>query len=422
DDDVAWWVDYGATVHVCKDRCWFKTYKSPTDGSILHMENESTTLVHGRGCVNLNFSSGKVISLLNVLHVPNIRKNLVSSSILSLQHGGRSVNTQVVLPMMESISSLIAFFQTATSWDFIASSNVFRVYKGQLKSSSCEPDTDVAVKMLDVIYGQGEHKFGTEILLLNSYKHNNIVSLVVFCDEEGKKAHIYKFEVHGILDRHLANTDLTWEQRLQICLGAAHGLEYLHGHFGLAKLGLTNQEISYMYTNIVVTRGYADPQYDRTDKLTIESDVFSFGVVMLEVLSGRPGFVNYQNERSFLYAWGKSCYEAGELDKLVGTSLLHQMFLGAACQSLACIRLCLQGQSFLHASSIGRGPDFCAIRTSYVSRDCYSLPYEETATPYLLRRHYSLVIASGPEVAFVTPTVPADRSNMEWFCLRNFRK
>ncbi|GJS04445.1 zinc finger, CCHC-type containing protein [Tanacetum coccineum] len=53
DDDVVWWVDSGATVHVCKDRCWFKTYESLNDGSILNMGNESTSLVHGRGCVDL---------------------------------------------------------------------------------------------------------------------------------------------------------------------------------------------------------------------------------------------------------------------------------------------------------------------------------------------------------------------------------
>ncbi|GJV52162.1 zinc finger, CCHC-type containing protein [Tanacetum coccineum] len=53
DDDVVWWVDSGATVHVCKDRCWFKTYESLNDRSILHMGNESTALVHGRGCVDL---------------------------------------------------------------------------------------------------------------------------------------------------------------------------------------------------------------------------------------------------------------------------------------------------------------------------------------------------------------------------------
>ncbi|GJW28810.1 zinc finger, CCHC-type containing protein [Tanacetum coccineum] len=83
DHDVTWWVDSGATVHVCKDRCWFKTYESLNDGSILHMKNESTTLVHGRSCVDLRFSSGKVVSLLNVLHVLNIWKNLVSSSVLN---------------------------------------------------------------------------------------------------------------------------------------------------------------------------------------------------------------------------------------------------------------------------------------------------------------------------------------------------
>ncbi|GKB20903.1 zinc finger, CCHC-type containing protein [Tanacetum coccineum] len=83
DDDVAWWVNSGATVNVCKDRCWFKTYDSLNDGSILHMGNESTALMHGRNCVDIMFSSRKIISLFNVLHVPNIKKNLVSSSVLN---------------------------------------------------------------------------------------------------------------------------------------------------------------------------------------------------------------------------------------------------------------------------------------------------------------------------------------------------
>ncbi|GKD89632.1 hypothetical protein Tco_1365139 [Tanacetum coccineum] len=83
DDDVVWWVDSGATVYVCKDRCWFKTYESLNNGSILHMGNESTALVHGRGCVDLRFNSGKIVFLFNVLHVPNIRTNLVSNSVLN---------------------------------------------------------------------------------------------------------------------------------------------------------------------------------------------------------------------------------------------------------------------------------------------------------------------------------------------------
>ncbi|GJR56231.1 MDIS1-interacting receptor like kinase 2-like protein [Tanacetum coccineum] len=63
------WVDLGAIVHMCKDRCYFKTYESLNDGSFLHMGNKSTTLVHGRGCIDLRFSSEKIVSLFNVLHV-----------------------------------------------------------------------------------------------------------------------------------------------------------------------------------------------------------------------------------------------------------------------------------------------------------------------------------------------------------------
>ncbi|GJW72751.1 hypothetical protein Tco_0132121 [Tanacetum coccineum] len=70
----------GVTVHVCKDRCWFKTYESLNDGSILHMGNESTD---GHGCVDLRFTSGKIVCLFNVLHVSNIKKNLVSGGILN---------------------------------------------------------------------------------------------------------------------------------------------------------------------------------------------------------------------------------------------------------------------------------------------------------------------------------------------------
>ncbi|GKB28367.1 zinc finger, CCHC-type containing protein [Tanacetum coccineum] len=82
DDDVAWWVDLGATVHVCKDRCWFKTYESLNDGSILDIGNESIALVHGRGCVDLMFSSGKIVSWLNIVN-DNIASVFMSTSKLN---------------------------------------------------------------------------------------------------------------------------------------------------------------------------------------------------------------------------------------------------------------------------------------------------------------------------------------------------
>ncbi|GJS02337.1 zinc finger, CCHC-type containing protein [Tanacetum coccineum] len=74
---------FNKSLEVCEDRCWFKTYESLNDGSTLHMGNESTALVFRRACIDLRFSSGNIALLFNVLHVPDIRKNLVSSSILN---------------------------------------------------------------------------------------------------------------------------------------------------------------------------------------------------------------------------------------------------------------------------------------------------------------------------------------------------
>ncbi|CAM8890197.1 unnamed protein product [Rhodiola kirilowii] len=83
DDEVAWWIDSGANKHVCKDRHSFKTYETVKEGAVLYMGNESTAPIIGQGTVVLEFSSGKTLELLNVLHVPLIRKNLVFGSLLN---------------------------------------------------------------------------------------------------------------------------------------------------------------------------------------------------------------------------------------------------------------------------------------------------------------------------------------------------
>ena len=80
---MAWWIDSGANRHVCKDRHWFKTYEASDDDAVLHMGNESTTPIVGRGLVVLELSSGKCLELRDVLHVPKTRKNLVSVSMLN---------------------------------------------------------------------------------------------------------------------------------------------------------------------------------------------------------------------------------------------------------------------------------------------------------------------------------------------------
>nr|GEV72242.1 zinc finger, CCHC-type [Tanacetum cinerariifolium] len=82
-DAIAWWIDFGAITHVCKDRCWFKTYEPVEDRSVLYMGDDHFAPVHGKGSVALEFSSGKTITLFNVLYVPKLRKNLVSGPMLN---------------------------------------------------------------------------------------------------------------------------------------------------------------------------------------------------------------------------------------------------------------------------------------------------------------------------------------------------
>ena len=83
DDAAAWWIDSGATTHVCKDRFWFKTLVPVEDGSVLYMGDDHFAPVEGKGNVVLEFSSGKTITLFNVLYVPKLRKNLISGPVLN---------------------------------------------------------------------------------------------------------------------------------------------------------------------------------------------------------------------------------------------------------------------------------------------------------------------------------------------------
>ncbi|GJX91098.1 protein kinase, ATP binding site-containing protein, partial [Tanacetum coccineum] len=82
-DAIAWWIDFGATTYVCKDRCWFKTYEPVEDGFVLYMSDDHFAPIHGKGSVVLEFSSGKSITLFNVLYIPKLHKNLISGPVLN---------------------------------------------------------------------------------------------------------------------------------------------------------------------------------------------------------------------------------------------------------------------------------------------------------------------------------------------------
>ena len=82
-NSAQWWLDTGATRHICSDKSVFSTYTKLDQDEKLYMGNSSVSMVEGKGTVTLNFTSGKTIRLNDVLHVPEIRKNLISGSMLS---------------------------------------------------------------------------------------------------------------------------------------------------------------------------------------------------------------------------------------------------------------------------------------------------------------------------------------------------
>ncbi|KAA8517617.1 hypothetical protein F0562_015091 [Nyssa sinensis] len=191
-----------------------------------------------------------------------------------------------------------------------------KVYKGILSDN-----TIVAIKRAKEGSVQGRKEFLTEIEMLSRLHHRNLVSLVGYCDEEGEQMLVYEFMPNGTLQDWLSaksKEPLNFGLRLAIALGSAKGILYLHteadppifhrdikasnilldskltakvADFGLSRLApvLDDEGVVPTHVSTVVkgTPGYLDPEYFLTHKLTDKSDVYSLGVVFLEILTGK---------------------------------------------------------------------------------------------------------------------------------------
>ncbi|XP_073220878.1 probable LRR receptor-like serine/threonine-protein kinase At1g56130 isoform X2 [Cicer arietinum] len=218
------------------------------------------------------------------------------------------------------------------------------VYKGTLNDGRV-----VAVKQLSIGSHQGKSQFIAEIATISAVQHRNLVKLYGCCIEGSKRLLVYEYLENKSLDQALFGNILflNWSTRYDICMGVARGLTYLHeesrlrivhrdvkasnilldyelvpkiSDFGLAKL--YDDKKTHISTRVAGTIGYLAPEYAMRGHLTEKADVFSFGVVTLELVSGRPNSdSSLEGEKIYLLEWAWQLHEKNRINDLVDPKL-----------------------------------------------------------------------------------------------------
>ncbi|KAJ4715261.1 Receptor-like protein kinase 1 [Melia azedarach] len=221
-----------------------------------------------------------------------------------------------------------------------------RVYKGSLVVNNNNGGKEIAVKRLIKMVEDGENEFLNEMRIIGRTHHKNLVNLVGFCSEGSNRLLVYEFMKNGSLENLLfkARKRPSWSERMRIALEIAKGIHYLHeecetriihcdikphnilmdecgtakiSDFGLSKLLKPDQ--TRTYTVARGTRGYAAPEwYNNNTPITVKADVYSYGVMLLEIICCRKKMdESLRDEEIILMDWAYHCYEAGKIQKLV---------------------------------------------------------------------------------------------------------
>ncbi|KAL3720913.1 hypothetical protein ACJRO7_005682 [Eucalyptus globulus] len=240
-----------------------------------------------------------------------------------------------------------------------------KVYLGRLDNG-----TKVAVKMLSRSSKQGYKEFHAEAQLLTVVHHRNLVSLIGYCEEFENMALIYEFMSNGNVRQHLSAHNpnvLSWSQRLQIAVDAAQGLEYLHNgckppiihrdlktpnillnenmqakicDFGLSKAFVREQD-SYISTCPAGTPGYLDPEFHILGHSSQKSDIYSFGIVLFELITGHPAIIRSPEGIMHILQWVTPLIERGDIQSIADPRLNGQFNIGSVWKvveiAMACV-------------------------------------------------------------------------------------
>ncbi|KAG6551929.1 hypothetical protein Mapa_006546 [Marchantia paleacea] len=221
------------------------------------------------------------------------------------------------------------------------------VYRTTLPSGE-----EVAIKHAHKDAQQGLEEFYNEVELLSRIRHEYLVNLIGFCEERGEQMLVYEFVPNGNLFEHLSGKrepPLTWKQRVKIAICCAKGLAYLHegctpsiihrdikpsnilldenlvakvADFGLSKTGPVGNQ-THISTGIKGTPGYLDPYYYLSWHVGTFTDVYSFGVILLQLVTAKPAVDRTRKNANYnIVAWAKDCMRHGRFEEVVDPTLL----------------------------------------------------------------------------------------------------
>ncbi|XP_058197406.1 receptor-like serine/threonine-protein kinase ALE2 [Rhododendron vialii] len=298
---------------------------------------------------------GRPSNAVGPVFTPSTNKRPGTGSVLSCSTAS-STSISLVSTMPFSILSV----KTFSLAELDKATNKFSLKRvlgeggfGRVFHGILDDRTEVAVKLLTRDNQNGDREFIAEVEMLSRLHHRNLVKLIGICVEDHTRCLVYELVPNGSVESHLHGADkrsgpLDWDARLKIALGAARGLAYLHedsnprvihrdfkasnvlleddftpkvSDFGLAREATEGSH--HISTRVMGTFGYVAPEYAMTGHLLVKSDVYSYGVVLLELLSGRkPVDMSQSPGQENLVTWARPLLTCREgLAQLVDPSL-----------------------------------------------------------------------------------------------------